>query len=372
MRLKTGQQTIREVIEDEFSKSDQVEIAVGYVSKASLEELNHLIEKNNICNIALLIGMYYTEGMPESIYRTALKLDKQWKANGIGQIKIIKPFTYHGKIYLFSKQKKEIAGIIGSANLSVLKPEASTLRQYESSVITENVGECQELKNFIDELNQPGISEDINNIDNMPIIREVNKSLYGIELVSQKTDTQVELYKHHETNVSFRLPLKVPAYKDRLKIGREYYTKSNINVCYAAPRTKYKPRDWFETQITVTKEITRINGYPQHNVPFFIITDDGYWFKAHTTSSGNKQFAAVGDELIMGRWIKGRLAAAGLVNPVNDTSKDVNRDGMITKEMLEEYGCDSLVFSKTSEKALDENGNELDVWVLSFESSKKE
>ena len=145
-----------------------------------------------------------------------------------------------------------------------------------------------------------------------------------------------------------------------------HYTKSNVNVCYAAPRNKRKSRDWYETQLTVSKEITRIEGYPEKNVPFFIVTDDGYWFKAHTTSDGNKQFSAVGDELIMGRWLKGRLAAAGLVTPVNDTKKDTDRKGMITKEMLKEYGCDSLYLKKTGQTAIDEEGNALDVWMLSF------
>ena len=45
----------------------------------------------------------------------------------------------------------------------------------------------------------------------------------------------------------------------------------------------------------------RMEGYPEKNKPFFVVTDDGYWFKAHTTSDNNKQFSAVGDELIMGR-----------------------------------------------------------------------
>ena len=99
---------------------------------------------------------------------------------------------------------------------------------------------------------------------------------------------------------------------------------------------------------------------------FFIITDDGYWFKAHTTSDGNKQFSAVGDELIMGRWLKGRLAAAGLISPINDTQLDTDRKGMITKEILAEYGCENLYFKKTGQKALDDNGSWLDVWMLSF------
>lgn len=73
-----------------------------------------------------------------------------------------------------------------------------------------------------------------------------------------------------------------------------------------------------------------------------------------------------GDELIMGRWLKGRLAAAGLVNPVNDTQADTDREGMITKEMLEEYGCDNLYLKKTGQTAMDEDGTPLDVWMLSF------
>lgn len=148
------------------------------------------------------------------------------------------------------------------------------------------------------------------------------------------------------------LPIKVPAYGERFMDDNKHYTKSNINVCYAAPRSKRKSRDWYEVQMTVAKEITRLDGYPDKNSHFFVVTDDGYWFKAHTTSDGNKQFSAVGDELIMGRWIKGRLAAAGLVNPVNDSQKDTNRDGMITKEMLETYGRNAIVITKTDQHAL--------------------
>ena len=69
----------------------------------------------------------------------------------------------------------------------------------------------------------------------------------------------------------------------------------------------------------------------------------------------------------MGRWLKGRLAAAGLVTPVNDTQLDSDRTGMITQEMLQKYGRDHLLFKKTGQKAFDEEGNSLDVWLLSFE-----
>lgn len=74
--------------------------------------------------------------------------------------------------------------------------------------------------------------------------------------------------------------------------------------------------------------------------------------------------------MILGRWIKGRLVSAGLVQPVNDTQLDKDRRGMITKEMLEAYGCNTLVLTKTDQKMKDDEGKILDVWVLSFEKSQ--
>ena len=324
---------------------------------------------NNIC---LNIGMYYIEGMPEGSYHTALKLNKKWQEAGIGEIRIIKSFKYHGKLYAFYKNGTAHSAIIGSANLGVLKLEASNRRQYETAAVTETPAEVEEIVTFMDELKKANISANIADIENMPLIHEVNTALSGIELVTTVPQSNVDFYRRCVAYASFLLPLKVPAYNERHMDDGKHYTKSNVNVCYAAPRNRRKSRDWYETQLTVAKEITRTEGYPEKNVPFYVVTDDGYWFKAHTTSDGNKQFSAVGDELIMGRWLKGRLAAAGLVKPVNDTQLDKDRTGMITKEMLEEYGCESLYLKKTGQTALDEDGTPLDIWMLSFKPTNPE
>lgn len=367
-----GQQTIIDCFNEQIAKSDRVEIAVGYISRAALEELDNLVEEHNISSICLTIGMYFIEGMPEGSYNTALEINKKWTETGIGEIKIVKAFKYHGKVYCFYKDGLPFSAIIGSANLGVIKLDANNRRQYEISSITDDATECKEIAEFLEKLKARNCSDNIANITGMPIIREVNTSLSGIDTVTQIPQTGVQLYEQHKTDVYFVLPLKVPAYDERHMDDGKHFTKSNINVSYAAPRSKRKSRDWYETQLTVSKAITRSEGYPEKNKPFFVVTDDGYWFKAHTTSDGNKQFSAVGDELILGRWIKGRLAAAGLVTPVNDTQADTDRKGMITKEMLQAYGCDSLVLSKTDQKALDEDGTELDVWVLSFETITNE
>lgn len=361
-----GQKTITETFNEYFHQADRVEIAVGYVSRASLEELDTLVEHNQTQRINLIIGMYYIEGMPEGSYHTAVKINKRWNDAGIGEIRMVRSLKYHGKLYVFYKENKPLAAFVGSANLGVIKLEASNRRQYEISSMTTDEAECNEIMEFIERLKGPNISANIAEISGMPLIYETNTSLTGIELVTQVPQSNVDFYRRCAAYASFLLPLKVPAYDERHMDDGKHYTKSNINVCYAAPRSKRKSRDWFETQLTVAKEITRIKGYPEKNVPFYVVTDDGYWFKAHTTSDGNKQFSAVGDELIMGRWLKGRLAAAGLVNPVNDTQLDVDRTGMITREMLEEYGCDALYLKKTGQTALDEEGIPRDVWMLSF------
>ena len=364
-----NQETISDRFLEEISSSDVVEIAVGYVSKAALQELEQIVDAQKIRRIVLTIGMYFVEGMPESIYHTAIALNRKWVDAGIGEIRIVRAFKYHGKLYAFYKDDQVKSAIIGSANLGVIKLEANNRRQYEVSAVTEDASECNEIATLIRKMAAPVASVRIDDVVGMPITRELNTSLTGVDTVEQIPYTQVELFERHKTNISFVLPIKVPAYEERHMDDGKHYTKSNLNVSYAAPRSARKSRDWYETQFTVSKQITRLEGYPEKNATFAVVTDDGYTFKAHTTSDGNKQFSAVGDELILGRWIKGRLAAAGLVTPVNDTQADKNRTGMITKEMLAAYGCDRLVLTKTDQKTEDEEGNMLDVWILSFEAT---
>ena len=371
MGLDENEESITDCIARQFEDCNGVDIAVGYVSKASLEELDRLISEHHIPYVNLIIGMYYIEGMPEGLFHTAEALNKKWMESGIGEIRLVKAFKYHGKVFVFHKRDVIKSAVIGSANLGVMKLEANNRRQYEVAGLTTDPKNCTDLYFFIKKLRDDRCSANISEITDITLIREVNTSLTGVDTVDQVTQAQVVLFNRHKTDISFELPIKVPSYSERFMDDGKHFTKSNLNVSYAAPRSARKSRDWYETQFTVSKSITLLPGYPEKNAPFFVVTDDGYTFKAHTTSDGNKQFSAVGDELILGRWIKGRIAAAGLVTPVNDTQLDRNRSGMITKEMLAAYGCDTLVLTKTDQKMEDEDGNILEVWFLSFESAHK-
>ena len=178
----------------------------------------------------------------------------------------------------------------------------------------------------------------------MPKTKYNDNELYKIHPISM--DAVIE-YQKHEVGEPFVLMIKVPYEAEKYIDDHRHFTKSNVNVCYAAPRSAKKARDWYETQLNVSADVRKKNGYPYKGVPFFVVTDDGFGFMAHTTSANNKQFAAVGDELILGRWLKGRLVAEGLVEPVLNTIEDVERKGMITKEMLMKYGCNAIAFQKT-------------------------
>lgn len=368
-----NQETINNSIKQQVLKSDGLDIAVGYISLASLEELDRLVCENNIKNIVLVIGMYYIEGMPEKTYYKAMQINKRWLDLQIGEIRIVRSFKYHGKVYCFYKNDIPMSAVIGSANLGVLKLDANNRRQYELCSLTEEESEARELADFVNRLKAPICSVNIAEVTDMTLIREQNVSLTGIDTVEELPKNDIEIYRKQKTELTFTLPLKVPAFEERFMDDSKHYTQSNINVCYSLDTRnpkRPKSRNWYEFQLTVPSSVYKLPGYPQRNEPFFIVTDDGFMFKAHTTSDNNKQLNAVGSEHILGYWLKGRIAASGLVTPVHDTQKDTERQGMITKEMLEAYGCDSLTFTKTNKKAADEDGNELDVWIVEFISNK--
>ncbi len=197
----------------------------------------------------------------------------------------------------------------------------------------------------------------------MPKTRNNKNELYKLHPISMETVIE---YQKHEEGEPFIILIKAPAESEKYMDDHKHFTKSNINVCYAAPRSTKKARDWYETQLNVSADVRKKSGYPYKGVPFFVVTDDGFGFMAHTTSANNKQFAAVGDELILGKWLKGRLVSEGLVSPVSNTLEDKERKGMITKEMLIKYGCNAIAFQRTDLMIADpiHSANRYEVWTL--------
>lgn len=342
---------------DALHEADEIEIAVGYVSKAALKELQGLVDEAGIKRVCLTIGMYYHEGMPEGTYNAAAALNEDWAGREIGEVRLVRAFKYHGKVYVFYKNGKPFSAVVGSHNLGAIKLEASNLRQYELSAVTEEPEELQEISAHVREIMLPKCSANIADLRDVPLIREVNRALVDQEFVSKVTPEEVDAYKKRMTDVSFELPLKVP--KDE---NDQSMRGSNINVCYAGGRK----RVWWEIEMVVSKSIRDLPGYPMHQQPFMAVTDDGWKFQAWTCGQNNKNLYSKDDLKIMGRWIKGRLATAGLVEPVNRVESDHEGKGVITHKMLNKYGRDTITLTKTDIVTKTEDGTELEVWMLSF------
>ena len=73
-----GGESFTTAVAAEIATAERVEIAVGYVSRASLIELDSLIRNARVAYTILTIGMYFIEGMPESSYYTACEIDGAW------------------------------------------------------------------------------------------------------------------------------------------------------------------------------------------------------------------------------------------------------------------------------------------------------
>lgn len=357
LKLEDEQMAFIDYFMNAVCKADEVDIAVGYVSKAALKELQRLVNETEIKRICLTIGMYYHEGMPEGTYNVAAALNEDWIGRGIGEVRLVRAFKYHGKAYVFYKGGKPFSAVIGSHNLGAIKLEATNLYQYELSAVTEEPDELDEVSSHVKKIMLSKCSANISDLKDVPLIREVNKALVNQKFVSKVTPEEMVEYKKRITEVSFELPLKVPEdHKDFSMRG------SNINVCYASGRK----RVWWELEMVVSKSIRDIPGYPLHQKPFMAITDDGWKFQAWTCGQNNKNLYSKDDLKIMGRWLKGRLVAAGLVEPVNRVESDQDGKGIITHKMLNKYGRDTITLTKTDIVTKTEDGTELEVWMLSF------
>lgn len=379
LRTPAGKMTLPEYLDTMASRADSLLIAVGYASKNALHEISRIVTEKQLKSVTLVLGMYYIEGFPESIYNAAREIDEEWRQLGIGEIRLTKSMKYHGKAYGFYSNGSIISGVIGSHNLGSIIHEAGNLRQYELSYCTEDPTDCAELDAHLSAVVSAPASIPFCDVEKVNIIHEENQKLNGVEGVVKVSSADVASFKAVQTDISFDIPLKVPG----IPGSTQDFMKSNINKCYAKGRLNTRTgvvteRGWWETEIIVSKSTTSQPTYPERDVPFFVITDDGWKFKMHVSGDYSKNFESHGDLKILGYWLKGRLVAAGFIEPVDSPAADLENvvhgcsdiyqkcKGVITYQKLQKYGRTSVVLTKTLNKLADDDGTMLDVWVLSF------
>ena len=337
----SGTRSFSDAFYDLLSETERLDIAVGYVTSDSLAELKQIAELNkHLQKLNLTIGMHYIERFTKSAYKAACALNQYLMNEERGEVRLVTPFRYHGKLYSFSNASSPFAGIIGSNNLSSILDEST--RTYESSVLIDDLSAAAEMRGFIQRL----VNTSTDNIGDLEIdeFNERNPLLEGHESVAKVDAHTVAECLNARTALSFEIPITT----------FEEAPKSNLNTYFGKGRLQHngivKPRHWYEVELIVPKSVATQPGYPESQTPgavFDVITDDGWSFSCKVSGDYNKNFRSEGDLKILGKWLKGRLEAKGVLT-VGDP---------VTRQTLRAYGRSSFTLTKT---------NKPNLWYLDF------
>lgn len=340
--MKVGTHTFYDKFYSLVPLSSEIDIAVGFVTTDSLVELQKLVELNtNLHKLNLIIGMHYIEGFTKPEYMAACALYEFLSENKCGDVRLVIPFCYHGKLYSYSDDKGAFAGIIGSNNLSSIFKGGQ--KNYESSLFLDERNLAMDMKRFIRDLSGKA-TKSISEVK-ITDFKEINPVLNGIDGVKQLT--QQEMTSRNISGVKYQFDIPLKAYEDA--------PQSNMNVFFGKGRESkatgvIKPRPWYEVEVIVPKEITKRDGYPGTlGVPteFSVITDDGWAFECNVNGDYNKNFRSKGSLEILGKWLKGRMEADGALKPGD----------MVTRKTFEKYGRSTFTLAKLSDS---------DEWLLDF------
>ena len=341
--VRTGCSAFAETFYSLIPEATRLDIAVGYVTADSIAELKQIVAYNESIEILnLIIGMHYWDRFTMLEYNAAVGLNDYLREKSRGEVRLVRPFRFHGKLYSYSNAKGAFAGIIGSNNLSSIVD--SRTRTYEASVLLREHDYVVKMRDFIEKLS----ADATDNLADCQIteFRQSNKLLEDHENVRKVTkDEQADVISSL-TSTQFVIPLvkngKVPQ-------------KSNLNVYFGEGRLVrakglIQPRHWYETELIVPSGITTQPGYPQKDTldaVFDVITDDGWKFSCRVSGDYSKNLRSEHDLKILGKWIKGRLENQGVLEVGHP----------VTQETFSRYGRDNFTLTKTSIP---------DLWYLDF------
>lgn len=341
--LRTGSASFRDTFYSLIPEATRLDIAVGYITADSLAELKQTVAyNNNLGTMNLIIGMHYLEKFTQLEYNAAINLNEYLHAEGRGEVRLVTPFRFHGKMYSYSNANGPFAGIIGSNNLSSIV--GSRTRTYEAAALLRQQLDAKKMRQFIDSLADTATD----NIEDCAITEFThhNTLLDDHENVERVVQDELADVVSSLTATRFDIPL--------VKNGR-VPQRSNLNVYFGEGRRSrttgvVQPRHWYETELIVPSTITQLPNYPQERTPeaeFDVVTDDGWKFACKVSGDYSKNFRSSDDLKILGKWIKGRLENSGVL--------EVGQ--LVTPETFVRYGRDNFTLTKTTTPNL---------WYLDF------
>jgi hypothetical protein len=316
--------------------ADELTVAVGYFGARLVDDLTPklvAVSKRGRCR--LLFGMVFHGGLTPAQKKTLETLDEKLRQGVTGSGVFISVKPYHGKIYQIDNDF-----FLGSSNFSV---EGFKTR-WEATVAVSDSGVKIATRNYLDFLFSQKTTVDLNQVQ-----------------LNQKQKSAPQRPSKYLKDYVCNQPLPGPVMGSmNIKLRVDNQTASSLNLYFEEGRiTKetglYKPRPWYEVEITARAEERKNSLYPP-SAPvkggksrtgwfYAYIQEKSKIYKLHMkiSSAGGKAIMTSresGGRETLGRYIKGKLEASGILQ----------RGEMITSDTLAAYGRDYITLRKIDDK----------------------
>lgn len=333
--LKSGLDNYSTGFISAYFDTQDVLMVVGYVAADAIVELRALIENHTeLRSFNLVVGMAKFDGLFQSQVDALTSLDNLLRTKALGQVHIAVALPIHAKASVFSNSDSPVAAIVGSSNLSGL---VQTFRQYELDIFIDEERIAKEVLDALEKAKDKASRPFLDVSSELKILENPNLVLDGLPHVERVTTEGVEA---KFTDLSFDLLVKSEP-------------KSNLNTFFGKGRVQKGhtiPRPWYEVELIIGVDTTRLPGYPQAGTPeadFEVITDDGWRFPCQVQGGNSKNFRSKDDLKTLGKWLKERLQNSGALT-VGEP---------VTAATLSAYGRNTITFTKLEEPNL---------WFLDF------
>ncbi|MCQ2343049.1 MAG: NgoFVII family restriction endonuclease [Paludibacteraceae bacterium] len=309
-------------------------IATGYITNESIVEIQQaaqyrLSSPKGPMKLNLLIGMNYIEGFTRLQYNAIQKLHTYLAEQNIGKVMLSPKALYHGKMYSFLLGSQCLASFIGSSNLGSFV--GTSQNNIESDAVFTNSDGNPINQRIIELYDQIGVS-----LSDIPEIKEFttksNVLLDGHDHVAKISSAHLKDLVCEKTGIRCEIPLKSEP-------------KSNLNTYFGAGKIKgrYSPRSWYEVEIVISNKLNC--PLPGSKQIFTVVTEDGYEFDCQRQGDYDKNLRSSYDLKILGKWIKGQMENAGVLEILEPVTDETFRRFGKSKLMFEELKCGKWLMS---------------------------
>ena len=322
-------QSFRQNLHTEIPEADRIDIVSGYLGKSAADEFGHglvdCVRKRG--TVRILIGMAGVEGLSAVTHQAWSSIHEQMQAidskSGVFSYKL----KIHSKVYLFSRGKEEKM-YLGSQNFNFSSGNLELIIESETH---------PDVRVIVD-----SYFSDVGNLLPISAVSIKGSATDPLRMRGASHALPNHAYEldHRKMEIIESIDLRALCEKNPIASLNLYHGKGRLNSNTGI----YTPRPWYEVELSIGK-----NNHPNLPKQFNAFTDEGKVIEMHRSGGGPTGYPELGvkdltgkgsgGRVIFGEWIKGKLEAAGALEPGE----------VIDGSTFDSYGADQLEFYRISE-----------------------